>query len=95
MYEDGLIDSYFSLAIFRNVSGDAGYLTLGGLPPISFTETWTTTDILITSIEGYPDSYDFYTIEIDAVTLDGEALPGSGNSIQYIVSLSSGGEERY
>ena len=88
MYKDGLVDSYFSLAILRDVSGDAGYLTLGGLPPIDFTETWTTTDILITSIEGYPDTYDFYTINIDAVTLNGKAVSGSGGDIQYIVSLS-------
>ncbi|KAJ5123649.1 hypothetical protein N7448_009746 [Penicillium atrosanguineum] len=85
MVKDGLIDSYFSLAILRDVSGDAGYLTLGGLPPINFTETWTTTDILITSIEGYADSYDFYTIEIDEVTLNGASVSGSGGSIQYIV----------
>ncbi|KAJ6113918.1 acid protease [Penicillium sp. IBT 18751x] len=85
MVKDGLVDSYFSLAILRDVSGAAGYLTLGGLPPINFTETWTTTDILITSISGYPDTYDFYTIEIDDVTLNGASVSGSGGSIQYIV----------
>lgn len=86
MVKDGLVDSYFCLAILRDVSGDAGYLTLGGLPPINFTETWTTTDILITSISGYPDSYDFYTIEIDDVTVNGASVSSSGGSIQYIVS---------
>jgi aspergillopepsin I len=86
MYEDGLIDSYFSLAILRDVSGDAGYLTLGGLPPIDFNETFTTTDILVTSIEGYSDSYDFYTINIDSMSINGETVSGSGGSdIQYIV----------
>ncbi|KAJ5692444.1 hypothetical protein N7462_001867 [Penicillium macrosclerotiorum] len=86
MYEDGLIDSYFSLAILRDVSGDAGYLTLGGLPPIDFNETFATTDILITSIDGYPKTYDFYTINIDAVTVAGKSVSGSGGSdIQYIV----------
>ncbi|KAJ5730706.1 uncharacterized protein N7483_005214 [Penicillium malachiteum] len=85
MVNDGLIDSYFSLAISRNVSGDAGYLTLGGLPPITFNETFTTTDILITSIEGYTKTYDFYTIEIDAVTLNGKSLTAAGGSVQYIV----------
>lgn len=89
MVNDGLIDSYFSLAILRDVSGDAGYLTLGGLPPVNFTETWTTTDILITNIEGYSNAYDFYTIEIDEVTLNGSSVSGSGGSIQYIVSLQS------
>ncbi|KAJ5733857.1 hypothetical protein N7493_002643 [Penicillium malachiteum] len=86
MYEEGLIDSYFSLAISRNVSGAAGYLTLGGLPPIDFNETFTTTDILITSIEGYTKTYDFYTINIDAVTVAGKSLTAAGgSSIQYIV----------
>ncbi|KAJ5088737.1 acid protease [Penicillium angulare] len=86
MYKEGLIDSYFSLAILRDVSGAAGYLTLGGLPPIDFEETFTSTDILITSIEGYSKSYDFYTINIDDVTLNGKAVSGSGGSdIQYIV----------
>ncbi|KAJ6016079.1 hypothetical protein N7540_010670 [Penicillium herquei] len=86
MYKEGLIDSYFSLAISRNVSGDAGYLTLGGLPPITFNETFTTTDILITSIEGYSKTYDFYSINIDAVTLNGKSLTAAGGSdIQYIV----------
>ncbi|KAJ5621692.1 hypothetical protein N7528_006475 [Penicillium herquei] len=80
MYKDGLIDSYFSLAISRNVSGAAGYLTLGGLPPIDFDETFTTTDILITSIEGYTKTYDFYTINIDAVTVAGKSLTAAGGS---------------
>lgn len=89
MYEDGLIDSYFSLAILRDVSGDSGYLTLGGLPPVNFTETWTTTDILITSISGYTKAYDFYTINIDSVSINGETVSGSGGSdIQYIVRQS-------
>lgn len=84
MYEDGLVDSYFSLAILRDVSGAAGYLTLGGLPPITFNETFATTPILVTTISGYPDSYDFYTIEVDSINLEGKALSG-GSSAKYIV----------
>ncbi|RAK97350.1 acid protease [Aspergillus ibericus CBS 121593] len=86
MIADGLIDPYFSLAISRDVSGDAGYLALGGLPPVDFVEDFTNTSILVTSIEGYPDSYDFYTINIDAMTLNGKSLTSAGgDSIQYIV----------
>ncbi|KAJ5894202.1 acid protease [Penicillium taxi] len=86
MVKDGLVDSYFSLAILRDVSGDAGYLTLGGLPPITFNETWTSTDILITSIEGYSKGYDFYTINIDSVSVNGKTISGAGGTdIQYIV----------
>jgi hypothetical protein len=80
----------FSLAILRDVSGYAGYLALGGVPPISFTQTWTSTPILVTTISGYPDTYDFYTINIDEVVLNGAAVSGSGGaSIEYIVSPGS------
>jgi hypothetical protein len=76
----------FSLAILRDVSGDAGYLALGGVPPISFTQDFTSTPILVTSISGYPDTYDFYTINVDEVVLNGKAVSGSGGSdLQYIV----------
>jgi hypothetical protein len=77
----------FSLAILRDVSGDAGYLALGGVPPISFTQDFTSTPILVTTISGYPDAYDFYTVNIDEVVLNGAAVASSGgSSIQYIVS---------
>jgi hypothetical protein len=83
---DGLIPDLFSLAILRDVSGPSGYLSLGGLPPITFNETFISTPILITSIQDYPKTYDFYTINIDSVLLHGKPLPGSGGSgIQYIV----------
>lgn len=79
----------FSLAILRDVSGDAGYLALGGVPPVSFTQDFTSTPILVTTISGYPDTYDFYTINIDEVVLNGAAVTGSGGTgIQYIVSCS-------
>lgn len=86
MYKEGLVDSYFSLAILRDVSGASGYLTLGGLPPITFNETFATTPILITSITGYPKAYDFYTIEVDSINLKGKALSG-GSGAKYIVCL--------
>ena len=84
MYEEKLVDPYFSLAILRDVSGPSGYLTLGGLPPIEFNETFATTPILVTSISGYPKNYDFYTIEVDSINLNGKALSG-GSAAQYIV----------
>lgn len=76
----------FSLAILRDVSGPSGYLTLGGLPPIDFVPDFTSTPILITSIQGYPSSYDFYTINIDGLKLNDKELTAAGGSgIQYIV----------
>jgi aspergillopepsin I len=87
MYKQGLVDSYFSLAISRNVSGDGGYLTLGGLPPIDFEESWTSTDILITNIEGSDQGLKLYTININDITVDGKIVANSGGKKnQYIVS---------
>ena len=87
---DLIPEPVFSLAILRDVSGDAGYLALGGVPPISFTQDFTSTPILITSISGFPDAYDFYTINIDEVVLNGKFVSGSGGSnIQYIVRSCS------
>ena len=85
MYKDGLIPPLFSLAILRDISGPSGYLALGGVPPVDFVQDFTSTPILITTIEGYPKTYDFYTININGVILDGITVPGSGGNIQYIV----------
>ncbi|KAJ8065991.1 hypothetical protein OCU04_005087 [Sclerotinia nivalis] len=46
----GLVDSLFSLAIERSASGPAGYLALGGVPPIDFVQDFTSTPILVISI---------------------------------------------
>ncbi|KAJ5804958.1 hypothetical protein N7474_010845 [Penicillium riverlandense] len=86
MYEEGKILPLFSLAILRDVSGPSGYLTLGGLPPIRFVPDFTSTPILITNIEGYPTSFDFYSINIDGLQLKGKEITAAGgSSIQYIV----------
>ncbi|RAL13386.1 acid protease [Aspergillus homomorphus CBS 101889] len=86
LIDEGLIDSYFSLAIERDVSGAAGYITLGGLPPVNYTDEWTSTDILVTTSDGKSEGYAYYTIDIDAVTLNGKSLTSAGgSSIQYIV----------
>ncbi|KAJ5175667.1 uncharacterized protein N7482_001544 [Penicillium canariense] len=86
MYEEGKILPLFSLAILRDVSGPSGYLTLGGLPPIDFVPHFTSTPILITNIQGYPTTYDFYTINIDSLRLNKKEITAAGgSSIQYIV----------
>ncbi|KAI9648144.1 hypothetical protein NHQ30_002776 [Ciborinia camelliae] len=84
MYKDGLVDSLFSLAIERDLSGAAGYLALGGVPPVSFVQDFASTPILVTSITGYPDTYDFYTINIEAAYLNGKSLSGASTPA-YIV----------
>lgn len=85
MYKDGLVAPLFSLAIERDLEGPSGYLALGGVPPVDFVQNFTETPILVTTIEFYPDALDFYTIEIDGMTLDGVALSNSSDNIQYIV----------
>ncbi|KUJ18547.1 acid protease [Mollisia scopiformis] len=85
MYTDGLVSPLFSLAILRDISGDSGYLALGGLPPVNISGDFTSTPILITNIEGYLETYDFYTINIDGITIDGRTERGSSGATQYIV----------
>jgi hypothetical protein len=89
MYEHGLIDPVFSMVMNRNASNGtaAGFLTLGGLPPMNITGNFSTTPILITNIKGYPKTYDFYTINIDGATVDTRSLPEAGGQIQYLVSI--------
>jgi hypothetical protein len=84
MYTDGLVAPLFSLAILRDISGDSGYLALGGLPPVNISGDFTSTPILVTTIEGYPQTYDFYTIAIEGLTVDGVTLPRSSKT-KYIV----------
>ncbi|CZR50183.1 related to pepsin II-1 precursor [Phialocephala subalpina] len=85
MYTAGLVSPLFSLAILRDISGDSGYLALGGLPPVDINGTFTSTPILITSIDGYLQTYDFYTINIEGITLNGKTVRGSSGATQYIV----------
>lgn len=86
MYTEGLVAPLFSLLITRDISGPAGYLALGGLPPVSFHSNFTSTPILITNIGHYPKALDFYTINIDSVLLHRHPIVGSGGKdIQYIV----------
>ena len=87
MYKDGLIsEDYFSLIIERDTSGPSGYLAFGGVPDIAFTQNFTSTPIIVTNVQGYPDSYDFYTININSIELSGSAISKSGGTTyEYIV----------
>ena len=89
MYERGLINPVFSMVMNRNASNGtaAGYLTLGGLPPIDIKGNFSTTPILITNIKGYPRTYDFYTVNIDGAMVDSRSLPEAGGQIQYLVRM--------
>ncbi|KAF4622704.1 hypothetical protein G7Y89_g14323 [Cudoniella acicularis] len=87
MYSKGLIaNDYFSLLIEHDTSGPSGYLAFGGVPDVAFTQNFTSTPIIITTITGYPDNYDFYTININSVEINGVAAASSGGSaVEYIV----------
>src|SRR6202012_1641889 len=51
MHKQGLIDPYFSIAIARNPqntsSGFGGYFALGGLPPVSHSDEFTSVPVEI------------------------------------------------
>ncbi|GFF40251.1 probable aspartic-type endopeptidase AFUA_3G01220 [Aspergillus udagawae] len=87
MYEQGLIDPFFSIVMSRNASSGtaAGYLALGGLPPIDIKGNFSATPILITDIRGYPRTYDFYAVNIDGVSVGDDSLLDAGGDIQYLV----------
>ncbi|TVY85672.1 putative aspartic-type endopeptidase, partial [Lachnellula willkommii] len=87
MFKQKLIPhNYFSLIIERDLSGPAGYLSFGGVPNIAFTQNFTATPIIITSIVGYPKAMDFYTINIDGLALNGHPVAASGGgAIEYII----------
>lgn len=85
MSKDGLVAPLFSLAIERDLEGPSGYLALGGVPPVDFVQNFTETPILLTTIEFFPAALDFYTIEIDGLSLDGVTLVNSSDNVQYIV----------
>ncbi|KKA27648.1 hypothetical protein TD95_001230 [Thielaviopsis punctulata] len=88
MVKQGLSDNLFSLAISRNLEGNSGYLAFGGLPPVTYTGSFVTTPILETKENGYNEGIDFYTIQIDGITLGSstDVLSSSGGSdVYYIV----------
>lgn len=76
MYKTGLIPPVFSLALERTTTGLAGYLALGGLPPVSYVPKFSKTPLLITTLEGYPETYDYYTITVDGWTLNCKTIAG-------------------
>lgn len=90
IYTQNLTAPLFSLAILRDISGPSGYLSLGGTPPVDFVDDFTSTPILITTITGYPKTYDFYTIDVESVQLGHESLAGgkyivdSGTTLNYM-----------
>lgn len=84
MVKDNLVSSMFSMTIERNTSGPAGYLALGGLPPLDFVQNFTNTPIILTTIEDYPLAYDFYSIAIDSLTIGGVVDTGAA-AYEYIV----------
>jgi hypothetical protein len=52
LYQQGQVEPYFSLALERTpltaLTGPGGYLTLGGLPPVSYTANFSSVPVEIT-----------------------------------------------
>lgn len=81
MYQQQLIAPLFSIAISRgSAEGPSGYLALGGLPPVEFTEVYGSSPIQILSVEGVADLPQFLTYY--AITPDGVVY---GNESQMYV----------
>lgn len=77
MWKSGKIPPVFSLALDRSTSGTAGYLALGGLPPILYVPNFVSTPLLITTITGLPRTFNYYTIVIDSTVVDCACVGGT------------------
>ncbi|KAL8946423.1 MAG: hypothetical protein Q9222_007184 [Ikaeria aurantiellina] len=70
MYQQGLVEPFFSLAIFRD-DNFGGYLALGGLPPVKHSSKFAEVAMEMTSVarpgNGPKTEFQFYTITIDGV----------------------------
>jgi hypothetical protein len=86
MADQGLIDSYYSLAIARTpqneTTGFGGYLTLGGLAPVNHSDEWATVPVEIH--ETIPLNFtsgkrviSYWTTTIDGVTYGPPSSAGS------------------
>ena len=85
MYEQGLVDPYFSLAINRlphNVStGPGGYLAVGSLPPVAHNSTFAKAPVEITNT--IPASFTNGTKEITEWTLTVDSITYGGNQSHF------------
>ena len=85
MYEQGLVDPYFSLAIERlphNVSsGPGGYLALGSLPPVAYNSTFAKAPVEITKT--IPASFTNGTEEITEWAITVDSIVYGGNRSLY------------
>lgn len=87
MYTQGLIDQYFSIA-FEGVagnlsSGPGGYLTLGGLPPVSYHQNFSRVPVEVAPLPanvtgGEPNVRSWWMIRADGVTY-GPSASGEAN----------------
>ena len=76
MVNESLVSPSFSLALERAPS-TGGYIAFGGLPPVKFDQTFTSTPIEILEIVDDPTDatqYSFYTITPDGFTISGTQL---------------------
>jgi hypothetical protein len=89
LISDQLIQPLFSLALSRDESQNrnGGILELGGIPnltdpQVNASSTFASTPILEASyFKGLGTQYEFYVVQVDAVVVDGHALPGN----KYVV----------
>jgi hypothetical protein len=84
MVQEGLVEAYFSVALERTslnaTSSPGGYLTLGGLPPISYNPKFATVPIEIVHLPaeitgGIPNSRSWWAINISGMTFSPASNP--------------------
>lgn len=99
MHEQGLIESYFSLALSRSPQNKStafgGYLTFGGLPPVSHSSEFTVVPVEIT--EALPLNYtsgervrSYWTTTVDGVTFGSSLSNLTTKSISFQTFVDSG-----
>jgi hypothetical protein len=88
MYKQNLSSAMFSMAIQRGSAG--GYIAFGGLPPVTFNQTFAKTPIQVLSAGG-SSQRTFYTITPDALvytksakTQTSQYIVDSGTTLVYL-----------
>ncbi|KAK3077782.1 hypothetical protein LTS18_009323, partial [Coniosporium uncinatum] len=99
MYQQGLFDSVFSLAIERGEGANKGNIAFGGLPPVRFVPSFASTPIEVVQLVPFDEAateFSFYTINIDGFRFEsGSVRPvndlsfivDSGTSLNYLPTV--------
>lgn len=100
MYQNDLVEPWYSIAIDRlprdTATGKAGWLGLGQLPPVPYSDNWTVTPIEIT--KGIPDTFyengepeiSLMTLTVDSMTWGSSLNSTTTNTTKFQAVVDSG-----